>query len=108
MSACVICDQPCVPPRRVYCSARCSDVYYTPPSKRTIRQHVERELFVSRETYARQPTDAKSHELGVHIVHLTMWLEQLDRAGGGLAPAFPQPTRRRHASEQQLALPEVA
>lgn len=108
MSACVICDRPCVPPRRVYCSARCSDVYYTPPSKRTIRQHVERELFVARETYARQPAGAKSGDLATYIVHLGSWLEMLDRVGGGSSLAFPQRPHRTSSDGNQLALPEVA
>lgn len=108
MSECVICDRPCVPPRRVYCSARCSDVYYTPPSKRTIRQHVERELFVARETYARQHVDAKSGDLATYIVHLGSWLELLARNGGGNALAFPARPRRLRNERAQLALPEVA
>lgn len=105
MSACVICDRACVPPRRVYCSATCAAVYYGPKHARTLRDQVQRDLFLAREAYAR--AEVRTHEQTVRITYLAMWLEELDRTGAGKALAHQRRSLRGPAA-LQLALPEVA
>jgi hypothetical protein len=105
MSACVICDRPCVPPRRTYCSATCAAVLYAPRHERTLRDQVQRDLFLAREAWAR--SDARTHEMATRITYLAMWLEELDRTGAGKTPAHPARVARIDTSAQ-LALTGVA
>lgn len=79
-----VCERPCVPPRRTYCSGTCSAVYYAPKKRRTLRQHVAHELFTLREAYAR--AEEKPIALSAYIESLADYLEQLDEQGGGDSP----------------------
>lgn len=104
-ATCCICSRELPSKRRTFCSAACSSIYYGPKRSRTLRDQVARDLFLARETYARQ--DPKDHDLAVRIVYLDMWLRELLAKGSGLDLAH-KPAAAHGAAEAQLGLPGVA